>query len=243
MSPASARPASASGPGRGQPCIIRAVRGTLTDTTHAVSDAPSVHAIIPLSLLEALRNLDTPVEDGLEELAGEIVSKRLGLSPTVAAQIARYQDTVRGSGKVELEEALAVFRLAGRRPDAVLVFADAGRRAARHGARRAPALLRALRRVMPGGLGRRLGRRMAARTARIILSADLANAPGGAEGRVPMSLALRALPEGQGCGFYGAAFGELLRILTGFEGAMVHDRCKGRGGDGCHWRAASGGDY
>ena len=39
-----------------------------------------VHAIIPLSLLEALRNLDTPVEDGLEELAGEIVSKRLGLS-------------------------------------------------------------------------------------------------------------------------------------------------------------------
>ena len=33
-------------------------------------DTPSVHAIIPLSLLEAIRNLDTPVEDGLEELAG-----------------------------------------------------------------------------------------------------------------------------------------------------------------------------
>ena len=48
-------------------------------------------AIIPLSLLEALRNLDTPVEDGLEELAGEIVAKRLGLSGTVAAQIQRYQ--------------------------------------------------------------------------------------------------------------------------------------------------------
>ncbi len=49
----------------------------------------AIPTIIPMSLLEALRNLDTPVEDGLEELAGEIVNKRLGLSQTVAAQIAR----------------------------------------------------------------------------------------------------------------------------------------------------------
>jgi hypothetical protein len=223
--------------------MFRAVRGPLTDTIHDVTDAPTVHAIIPLSLLEALRNLDTPVEDGLEELAGEIVSKRLGLSPTVAAQIARYQQTVRGSGRVDVEEALAVFRLAGRRPDAALVFADAGRRAARLGARQAPVILRGLRGLMPGGLGRRVGRRLAARTARAILGAELGSGPGGAEGRVPMSLAIRALPEGQGCGFYGAAFGELLRVLTGFEGAMVHDRCRGRGGDSCHWRAASGGEY
>lgn len=243
MSPGQGRAASASGLRSGSACKFRAVRGPLTDTIRYVTDAPTVHAIIPLSLLEALRNLDTPVEDGLEELAGEIVSKRLGLSPTVAAQIVRYQQTVRGSGRVELEEALAVFRLAGRRPDAALVFADAGRRAARHGARKAPATLRVLRRLLPGGLGRRLGRRMAGRTARVILAAELAHGPGGAEGRAPMSLAIRALPEGQGCGFYGAAFGELLRVLTGFEGAMVHDRCRGRGSEGCHWRAASGGDY
>ena len=70
-----------------------------------MADSLSVHAIIPLSLLEAIRNLDTPVEDGLEELAGEMVSKRLGLSPTVAAQIARYQDTARKDGKVSVEEA------------------------------------------------------------------------------------------------------------------------------------------
>ena len=52
---------------------------------------PTVPALIPLSLLEAMRNLDTPVEDGLEELAEEIVVRRLGLSPTVAAQIQRYR--------------------------------------------------------------------------------------------------------------------------------------------------------
>src|SRR6188474_208617 len=93
----------------------------------------TVPAIIPLSLLEAIRNLDTPVEDGLEELAGEMVAKRLGLSPTVSAQIARYEEIARKDGQVSDDEALSVFRLVDRRPDAALVFADAGRRAARHG--------------------------------------------------------------------------------------------------------------
>ncbi|MGH7532909.1 MAG: hypothetical protein ACREL4_06440, partial [Gemmatimonadales bacterium] len=85
--------------------------------------AAEIDAILPLSLLEAMRNVDTPVEDGLEELAGEIVAKRLGLSPTVAAQIARYDWAAGRRVPVSLEEALAVFRLVGRRHDADLVFA------------------------------------------------------------------------------------------------------------------------
>ena len=55
--------------------------------------ADAVHAILPLSLLEAMRNLDTPIDDGLAELAGEMVAKRLGLSTTVASQIERYRQT------------------------------------------------------------------------------------------------------------------------------------------------------
>ena len=43
-----------------------------------------VHSILPLAVLEAVKNLDTPVEDGLSEFAEELLSKRLGLSPTVA---------------------------------------------------------------------------------------------------------------------------------------------------------------
>ena len=53
----------------------------------AVPADHDVHAVIPLCLLEAMRNLDTPIDDGLAELAQEMVSKRLGLSTTVAAQI------------------------------------------------------------------------------------------------------------------------------------------------------------
>ena len=95
-----------------------------------------VPALLPLSILEAIQNIDTPQDDGLGALEDELASKRLGLSPTVAAQVARYRDQVKSGGEVPDDEALAVFRLVGRRPDAALVYADAGRRAARYAAKR-----------------------------------------------------------------------------------------------------------
>ncbi len=196
-----------------------------------------------MSLLEALRNLDTPVEDGLEELAGEIVAKRLGLSSTVAAQIARYQELVRRGGRVPLEEALAVFRLAGRRPDAPLVFADAGRRAARYSARSSSLPVRALVHAAPGLVSRKVGAGAATRAARRVFHAEFRITGSGAEARVVLPLSVQAVPDGSACTFYGAALGELLRLFTGFEGAMLHEYCRGRGDVGCRWRAASVGGY
>lgn len=196
-----------------------------------------------MSLLEALRNLDTPVEDGLEELAGEIVSKRLGLSATVAAQIARYQDAVRRGEPVSVDEAISVFRLAGRRPDAQLVFADAGRRSARYAAKQAPVMARAAVRIAPGGLGRSFGASAATRAARRYLGIELKVGDSGAEAEIAKPLSILALPDGAACTFYGAALAELLRVLTGFEGAMVHEHCRGRGDPSCRWRATAVGGY
>ncbi|MBK6421936.1 MAG: hypothetical protein IPI38_06700 [Gemmatimonadetes bacterium] len=196
-----------------------------------------------MSLLEALRNLDTPVEDGLEELAGEIVAKRLGLSSTVAAQIARYQDQVRRGEPVSVDEAVSVFRLAGRRPDAALVFADAGRRAARYAGRSAPVLARAATRLVPGGLGRSLGAGAAQRAARKVLGLELTVGESGAMAEIAKPLSILALPEGEACAFYASALAELLRLLTGFEGAMVHEQCRGKGDDSCRWRATAVGGY
>ena len=206
-------------------------------------DDSSVHAILPMSVLEALRNLDTPVEDGLEELAGEMVAKRLGLSATVAAQIGRYRTAAAGGSQVPLDEAVAVFRLAGRRPDAALVFADAGRRAARYAARLSAFPVRALVRASPAPLSRRVGGRAVRTLARRILRADLDFGPQGASARVVLPLSVQAHPDGRACGFYGAAIGELLRRFTGFEGAMIHHSCRGRGDSVCRWRAATGGGY
>jgi len=203
----------------------------------------AVPTIIPLSLLEALRNLDSPVEDGLEEVAGDLVAKRFGLSGTVAAQIARYQDAVRRGEPVSLGEAISVFRLAGRRPDAQLVFADAGRRAARHAARGAPAGLRAVRQILPGALGRAAGRRTAVAVAQESLAAALELDETSVRGTIADPLSIVALPDGAACSFYSAALAELLRVLTGFEGAMVHDQCRGRGQPACRWRATAVGGY
>lgn len=194
-------------------------------------------ALILLSLLEAIRNLDTPVEDGLEELSPEIVSKRLGLSSTVAAQIERYRQAALRGDAIAREEAVQVFRLVGRRADAPLVFADAGRRAARHAVRSRGGSAPALRRLTPDGLARRVGRRAASRVARDIFAAELgfATAP---EARMGTPISIAALPDGDGCAFYGAAFAELLRMLMGFEGAMVHDVCRGHGAEACVWHGA-----
>lgn len=196
-----------------------------------MANPPTVPALVPLSLLEAIRNLDTPVEDGLDELAEEIVVRRLGLSPTVAAQIRRYRQAAEREARVDLDEAVSVLRLVGRRPDAVLAFADGGRRAARYAARG--------RRAPPGPLGRRLAHRTAGTIARRVFGGELRPGPEGSEVRMPAPLSVLAQPDGAACVFYGAAYGELLRLLGSFEGAMLHERCRARGDDACVWRCAA----
>jgi hypothetical protein len=204
-----------------------------------VPTPPAVPALLPLSLLEAIRNLDTPVEDGLDELAEEIVVRRLGLSPTVAAQIQRYRATAEREGTVELDEVVSVLRLVSRRPDAALVFADAGRRAARHAVRSRSRSARTFARVAPAGLARRVALRAAARLARLVFDGELRSPAQGTEVRMADPLSILAVPDGAACAFYGSAYGELLRSLTAFEGAMLHERCRSRGDDACVWRTAA----
>ncbi len=196
-------------------------------------------ALIPLSLLEAIRNLDTPVEDGLDELAEEIVVRRLGLSPTVAAQIQRYRQATEKDGGVDLDEAVSVLRLVGRRADASLAFADAGRRAARYATRVHPRPSWTFSRGGAGGLSRRVAQRSAAHLARRAFGGELGPALEGVQVRMAEPLSVKALPDGSACDFYGAAYGELLRRVTGFEGAMLHEHCRGRGGEACVWRTAA----
>lgn len=185
-----------------------------------------VHSIVPLAVLEAVRNLDTPVEDGLSEFADELLVKRLGLSPTIQMQVTEYEQLARKDARVEPSHVEALLRLVGRRPDADLVFADAGRRAAR----------RAVKRM--SGLSRLFRHGAARRAARKVLGADLGWVQREPVARVSDPIAIQATPDGAACGFYGAGLVELLRLLVGYEGAMVHVDCRARGGAECAWRAA-----
>ena len=198
----------------------------------------TVNAIVPLALLEAIRNLDTPLDDGLPaEFAAEAFTKRLGLSSTVAAQIDRYREMADRRTGVPEEEAVQVFRLVGRRSDATLVYADAGRRAARLAASRYGGVPRAWARLVPKGPRRRLGVRAAKRMLARAFGLELAPDRAAPSLQLSDSLASRAGFEGNGCYFYAALVGETLRVASGFEGSMIHERCRARGDDGCRWKA------
>src|SRR5256714_14261378 len=101
-----------------------------------------VHSIVPLAVLEAVKNLDTPVEDGLSEFAEELLSKRLGLSDTVAMQLREYEAMARRDVAADQAHVEALLRLVGRGPAAGLGFAGAGPRAARRAGPRPSGLTR-----------------------------------------------------------------------------------------------------
>lgn len=202
----------------------------------------SVPAILPLAVLEAVQNIDTPPDDGLGALQDELAAKRLGLSRTVAAQVLRYRERAEDGGEIDGEEAIAVFRLVGRRPDAELVYADAGRRAARHAARQHGSGAKLLGAISPGRLGAAVKLRTASALARRWLLVDMRPAADGlARAEAGNSLGLAARDDGIGCRFYTAALAELLRLVAGIEGAVIHEQCIGRGEARCVWRAARGG--
>lgn len=194
-------------------------------------------ALIPLSLLEAVQNIDTPADDGLGALEQELAAKRLGLSPTVAAQVARYRQQVRAGADVPADDALAIFRLVGRRPDAGLVYADAGRRAARYAARRRTVGQRVGIAMAPGRLGLSMALNASAHIAQRWLGADLRAGDGRLRCEMTESMALHARDDGTACQFYTSAFAELLRQVGGLEWSVMHELCCGRGDRQCLWRA------
>jgi predicted hydrocarbon binding protein len=194
------------------------------------------HSILPLSLLEAMRNLDSPSDEEVAEYVDELLKKRLGLSDTVAAQIGRYEDVVKRDGTVTSAELEQILRLVGRRTDATLVFADGGRRAARRAMGRLPGTTRWAARYLPRALRRRIGFRGARRAAHEVFDVVLARKGADAVATIEPAEAIRATPDGAACGFYAAALSELLRHLVDFEGSMDHTSCRSRGEEHCEWR-------
>jgi hypothetical protein len=202
--------------------------------------APTVHAIVPLTILEAIQHLDAPVEDGLDEFHSELAVKRLGMSETVAAQIERYRRLADRARRVELDEVAALFRLVGRRTDAGLVFADAGRLAGRRAMNGVGGPAGMALKGIPGFARKGLGFALARRAVRVF---DVALAREGdlISGSIPEAPSASSTPSGVGCGFYGSAIAEILRAATEFDGAMFHVRCASRGEGICQWSSREGG--
>ncbi len=197
---------------------------------------PTVDPLLPLSLLHAVRNVDTP--DDLEaELVHELRNKRLGLSETVYTQIRRYTDAAKRNQRPDQEEAVGLARLIGRRTDAEAVFRAAGQYLAREAYLTIPGMTRKLARGLPSFLARPIVLRRVRKIADRYLNADVRRVGGFIRLEVSDSVTLKTAPNSVGCAFYEASLRELLRLLVGTVGGIEHVQCKARGEGTCEWRA------
>jgi hypothetical protein len=196
----------------------------------------TVDALLPLSLLEAVRAADTP-EDTEAEYVHELRNKRLGLSDTVYAEIQRYTDDAKKNRRVGNEKAIAIAKLIGRRPDAEAVFRGAGKRLAGEMYDSIPGVRRALVRFLPAFVSRPLALAGARRVARRYVNGSLGRVGGYVMLSVDESATANTGPRGIGCTFYEASLGELLRRLVDGGGAIEHVRCVERNEGTCEWRA------
>jgi hypothetical protein len=198
--------------------------------------AAPVDALLPLSLLEGVRAVDRPILDPETEFVAELRNKRLGLSETVLAQIRRYTEAVRRGQRAAPDEVLALARLIDRRPDAEIVYREAGRFLAAHAYQAIGATARRSVRSLPRFVARPLAARQARRIARRYLGGRVERAGTSLVLEVPRPLTVDGGSDGAGCAFYAAGFAELLRLLVGQTEVVEHERCSVRGDGRCRWR-------
>ncbi len=197
----------------------------------------TVDALLPLSLLEAVRSVDAPQDDQETELVPELRNKRLGLSETVYAQIRRYSAAAKKKERTPHDEAVALARLIGRRSDAAEVFESAGRILARESLATTSPMTQQIIVVLPSILGRPLALRQARRIATRFLNGTMTRVGSALVLEVPVSVTLDSAPNERGCAYYESVLRELVRLLVGGTGAVEHVRCTSRGEGTCEWRA------
>ena len=196
----------------------------------------TVDALLPLSLLEAVRDVDTP-EELDSEFVDELRNKRLGLSDTVYLQIKRYADAVRKKQRTPFDEAVALARLIGRRPDAEAVFRAAGRYLARESYKTINPVTRRMLLLLPSVIARPLALRRTRSIAARYSNGSVRRVGGYVLLEVPRSVTLNTAPGSIGCTYYEAMLRELLGLLVGGVGSVDHVHCAGRGEGTCEWRA------
>jgi bacteriochlorophyll 4-vinyl reductase len=196
----------------------------------------TVHVLLPLSLLEAIRSVDTPESDDIEYVQ-ELRNKRLGLSDTVHAQIRRYGDALRRSQPIATLEATSLATLIGRRSDAEEIFKSAGRGVAKRIYERIPRATRRMTHAFPSFLARPIAFRRLRSAFSKYLDGDLRRGEGSLILEVKRSATAEGAPGSAGCAFYAAALEELIALMLPVRQPVEHVRCIKSGSGTCEWRA------
>ncbi len=198
---------------------------------------PTVNARIPLSLLEAVRRIDTPESDPDTEYVQELRNKRLGLSDTVYQQIRRYSGAAKRGQMIPHAEATGLATLIGRRPDAEALFASAGQILANDVYSSISVPRRRIIRILPALVGRPVALGHIRQLATRFFGGTLTRTGGFLCLTITDSVTVNGSPDSTGCTYYASALREMLRLLIHGGGAVDHVHCLQRGDTYCEWRA------
>jgi hypothetical protein len=207
-------------------------RGSTPSDEEVQENRGQVLALLPLALLEAVREHDRPLELLENEDLTVSLPRRLGLTGVVSSQIHRYEQAAGSGGRVPAIDVASLMQLVLRRPDAESIVLETGRRITRHrlGAD-VPASARVLRRwdrlvFIPL---RRAARRL------------LRGLVGDVKTTVtrPLTVRMGRAPLGNAgiysCGVYTGALDELVRLYSSQRHTVKHVQCTARGDALCEW--------
>jgi predicted hydrocarbon binding protein len=197
---------------------------------------PNVHARIPLSLLEAIRRIDTPEDQIDAEYVPELRNKRLGLSDTVYTQIRRYTEATKRGQRIPFAEASGLGTLIGRRPDSNALFDSAGKILA-HDIYNAISRVKRGMMKAPGFISRPIAFKQLRVIAETFFGGTLERTGSFLSLKVPDSVTVNGAPGSAGCTFYESAMRELLHLLINGGGHVEHVHCLQRDEGSCEWRA------
>lgn len=195
------------------------------------ADGPRrVQAVVALRLLEAMRDMDLPLELLEDEDPTQTIPRRFGLSDVVERQIRSYKDDVKKRVRLTDGEIEGLFRFVIRRPDSPAVFHRVGRLLAER--QRSPRWMRYLPRSAQYAVARSRARKRLKR---------LFGRPIGGFGRGPFVVEGRAHvfhdvdPGGDACELLSGFGQEVLEQILGGSARVEHTLCQGRGDDLCRW--------
>jgi hypothetical protein len=207
-------------------------RDSTTGTGERSENRGQVLALLPLALLEAVREHDRPLEILEDEDLATSLPRRLGLTGVVSSQIQRYEHAAGSGGRVPAVEVTGLMQLVLRRPDAESIVRETGRRITRlRIAKDVPTSARMLRRwdrlvfIPMRRAARKLLRGLTGDVAATVMRPLV----------VRMSHAPLAAAGLHSCGVYTGALDELVRLYSSHEHTVTHVKCTARGDSHCEW--------
>lgn len=197
-----------------------------------------VDARLPLALLRAIRQQDTPPELQPDEPVSAFFPTRLGLSEVVEDQIRQFERMARRGRAVDEARAAALLELIVRRTDAAAVLSAAGETLAQMIYSRSSQLRRRLIARLPAPFRRRAALRTLRSSLPGLLGAgDVRLDRNPLEVRARDAITARVGAYGGACQLYSTTLSRFFDLYGVGGAGVTHLSCQRHGDEACVWKA------